>query len=569
VLACAAYLGFALWFTHGLWPGPATHAIAENVNDQALIEWFLAQGVLVWHGDFSLVTHRLNAPDGVNLMSNASHLLHGVIMAPVTVLFGAPVSFTALVTLNLAGTAAAWYLLFARTLGLRRAGAFIGGAFAGFAPGMISQSNSHLHITAQWLVPVMVYCVIRLTRVRSWRAVIGTGVGLGVLIFAQVLLGEEVLFLTVLTLGLFSLVYAVCRRQWAREVLPRVAAGLGVAGGVGAVLLAYPLWVQFRGPQHTPNAPFAAAAFYADVASYPLFSPLSIAGSASAGRLATSATEYNSYLSLPVILLVVALVIYLGRRPVGIAVAVTSAVMVLLSFGPFVTVNGERTGWPSLYSLIGHIPIVDGALPTRYALALIPLIAVLCAYAMDAAATGAIVRPPADRVARVVIPVAVIGALLPSLPSPVAVATRVPVPQFISSGAWRQCAPEGGVIAPVPLPTPQEPDLMRWPAAADDAFGIPEGFFIGPYGPNGLSSIGIYPRPTSLLLAEVARTGKVPQIDENVRAQARADLRYWKADCVALAPAPQEAALLQTLTGLLGPGRNIAGTWTWRVRIAS
>ena len=71
---CLVYLCFAAWLFHGLWPVPSTRAIAENVNDQALIEWFLSHGVLFWTGDFSLVTDRLNAPDGVNLMSNASHI---------------------------------------------------------------------------------------------------------------------------------------------------------------------------------------------------------------------------------------------------------------------------------------------------------------------------------------------------------------------------------------------------------------------------------------------------------------------------------------------------------------
>ena len=42
-----------------------------------------------------------------------------------------------------------------------RGAAVVGGAVAGFGPGMISQSNAHLHITAQWLVPPIVWCVIR------------------------------------------------------------------------------------------------------------------------------------------------------------------------------------------------------------------------------------------------------------------------------------------------------------------------------------------------------------------------------------------------------------------------
>ena len=36
------------------------------------------------------------------------------------------------------------------------------GLLAGFAPGMLSQSNGHPHITAQWLVPFIVLQVVRL-----------------------------------------------------------------------------------------------------------------------------------------------------------------------------------------------------------------------------------------------------------------------------------------------------------------------------------------------------------------------------------------------------------------------
>ena len=66
--------------------------------------------------------------------------------------------------------------------------------------------------------------------------------------------------------------------------------------------------MQFAGPQHTPNAPFGADFFYADVASFAVFSPLSVAGSPEAGRLATSASEYNTYLGLPLLVVVLACV---------------------------------------------------------------------------------------------------------------------------------------------------------------------------------------------------------------------------------------------------------------------
>ena len=138
------------------------------------------------------------------------------------------------------------------------------------------------------------------------------------------------------------------------------------------------------------------------------------------------------------------------------------------------------------------------------------------------------------------------------------------MPQFITSGAWRECAPEGGVIVPVPLPTPGKPDAMRWPAAANAAFGIPEGFFIGPYAAGGRASIGTAPRPTSPVLARVAGTGLVPTIGSTHREQAGRDLAYWRAGCVVLDPQQRhQEPLRATLDQLLGPGERIAGSWVW------
>ncbi len=129
-----------------------------------LIEWFLANDARILFGDFSLVNDRINAPDGFNMLVNATVIVPGFLLAPVTLLFGAATSFALLAAGNLAVTATGWYLLYTRTLGAHRVAAAIGAGFCGFAPGMVSQSNSHPHMTAQWLVPAMVWCVVRLVQ---------------------------------------------------------------------------------------------------------------------------------------------------------------------------------------------------------------------------------------------------------------------------------------------------------------------------------------------------------------------------------------------------------------------
>lgn len=577
---CLVFLALALWLTHGLWTDPATRALAHNAPDQALNEWFLAHGVLFWTGDLSLHTLRLNVPDGVNLMSNASIILQGILLAPVTATLGAHVSFALLVPLNLAATAAGWYLLFTRELRRDRVAAMVGALFAGFAPGMMSQSNSHPHMTTQWLVPAIVWCVIRLARsapshapaARGKTAPMAYAVGLAALVCAQVFLGEEVLYLTAVTMLIFSLAYAAARARWARRVMPTVLGGLAFAAGLSGLVLFYPLWMQLAGPMHTPNAMFPARFFYADLLGFVLYSPLSLAGWPETARLATSHTELNTYFGLPLIALVTGLVAWRRHSPSVVAAAVTIVVMGWLSLGPTVTVDRQPTRLPSLYQLIADIPVIDSALPTRYALALIPLMSVIIVDALDAlhparafAEITVRVEERVGPVAGAAVPTLTALALLPLFPLPLPTTDRAPVPQFITSGAWRECVPEGGVLVPIPLPTPREPDRMRWAAAANAAFGTPEGFFFGPYGRDGRAAAGIYPRPTSRLLTEVARTGVVPQVTAAMRAQAQQDIAYWRADCVALAQVPHEAALKSTLEQLLGPGRLIADTWTWPV----
>jgi hypothetical protein len=120
------------------------------------------------------------------------------------------------------------------------------------------------------------------------------------------------------------------------------------------------------------------------------------------------------------------------------------------------------------------------------------------------------------------------------------------------------------VLVPVPLPTPREPDAMRWAAAADARFGLPQGFFIGPYAAGGRASVGTAPLPTSKLLAEVAATGEVPELTAGQRDRAARDLAHWQADCVVLDPHQRhETALRRTLEQLLGPGERVAGSWIW------
>ncbi|MEO3923570.1 hypothetical protein ABGB07_06880 [Micromonosporaceae bacterium B7E4] len=568
---CLLFVVLAGWLTAGLWPSPGARVLALNPEDQALYEWFLAVDSRVLHGDFALLSDRLNAPDGVNLMANTTVIALGMVFAPITLAFGAPVTFALLAAGNLAGTAIAWYLLFTRLLGARRLAAALGAGLCGFGPGIISQSNSHLHMTAQWLVPVLIWLVVRMVRAADpqarpdrpgidWRRMVTSAVALAAGVTVQVFIGEETLFLAALTLIIFTLAYAAANWSLARRVMPGFLAGMGLAVALAVPVLGYPLWFQFAGPQSVPNGMFSPHYFYADLASWSAISPMSIAGSPQAAQLTTGPAEYNTFLGWPLLLAAVLAAGWLIRRPVVIACLTSGVVMAALSLGPTIVVNKEQTGITGPYSLLLGLPVVDGALPMRFALALLPLIATVLVLAVDrglAAPEGPV---------RVMVPLAAVIALLPIFPAQIPTAARPPLPQFISDGHWRDCVEPNGVLVPVPLPTPQEPWPMRWAAAADASFALPEGFFIGPYAAGGQASMGTYKQPTSQLLTEVSKNGSVPVINQEQRDQARRDIEFWGASCVVLADdAPYVTSLRTTLESLLGPGTRMADAWTWRV----
>ncbi|QSB17492.1 hypothetical protein JQS43_21755 [Natronosporangium hydrolyticum] len=557
------FLAAAVWVGQGLWPDPTTRELILNPEDQILIEWFFAVDVQVLFGDQGLVTDRLNAPDGMNMLANATSLTLGLLLAPVTLTAGAPVSFAIATIGNLAATAIAWYLLFSRTLGAHRLAAAVAAGFCGFAPAMISHSNSHWHMSSQWLVPAIAWSVIRLTRAaeqRDHRRILTSALWLAGLVIAQYFLGAEVLYLAAVAFALFSIGYAVLRLGWARKILPGFLTGMAVATGLATAALAYPIWVQLAGPVSVADGPFDPYYYSADLASWTNFSPLSIAGSDSAAALATGPAEYNAFLGWPLLLAAVAGVIWLRDNPLVLAAAGASAILAVLSLGPELIMYQTRMQIPLPYVALVDTPVIDGALPQRYAVAVVPLLALILLVGLERA------RRQTDW-QRYAVPVVAAAVLLPLLPTPLPAGDRDPVPQFISEGHWRECVSPGGVLVPVPLPTPPEPEPMRWAAAANAEFGLPEGFFIGPYGAGGTASMGTAKRTTSALLAEVAATGAAPEIGREQRAHAQADLAYWNAECVVLGPGQQhETALRDTLAALLNaPGQRIADAWVWPV----
>lgn len=560
--ALLSYAVLSALVTVQIWRDPNGRVLAGNDDDHGVFLFMLAHGERVlFHGDNPFFSGRLNVPDGVNMMANTSILALSLPLAPLTHWFGPGFSVALLITLGLAGTAAAWYWVLSRHLVQSRLAAWIGGLWCGFAPTMISHANGHVNFVSQWLLPFIVWQALRLRE--PGRAVRG-GLILGLLIVVQVFINEESLLFTALALGVFVIAYAVMAPARARSDARPMAAGLGVAAGVSVAALAYPLWYQFFAKGNYHGQPFSPDMYATDLASIAGFARQSLAGNAELTRhMSVSSTEDNLFFGPAGLVMIVASVVVLWRSVAARAAAVSALVLLVVSMGPVLIVFGHRTGIPLPFGLISHVPIIDLVSVTRFAMVPATIVGVLLALATDR-------RREFTPRGRRLWQVGLVLALVPLFPKPLPVVEGDPMPPFLTQGTWRQYVSDDRTLVTVPLPEVTTGRTgMRWVTLSHLDYRTPRGYFMGPVDPprDDTGSWNAPRRFTSDLLWRVREYGERPRLTEGDKARITDDLIFWRAAVVVLVPGSRnEGPLLDTLTTALGPPQLIGGVQVWDVR---
>jgi hypothetical protein len=553
----------AVWVYRGLWADPEGSLLQTNTWDQILFSWMFqhaAWAVTGFHDPF--VATMLNVPSAANLAGNTAVVAVAIPLAPVTLLFGPGTSVALFGTFSLAATGFGWYLLMRRTAGLAPAPAFAGGAFCGFAPGIVSQANGHFHFSAQFLVPLLIALALRIGAPGlSRRRRLLTGAGLGVVLAAQILLSEEVLFIAGLAIVVFIGVYAMSRAADVRDRIKASLGGFGVAAGVAAVLVAYPLWVQYFGPLSYHGIPWLN--YHADLASFSTYATNSLAGNATAANAASpNPTEQTSFFGNPLILVAVGSAIWLRHNAWLRSAAITAVVFCVAALGSPLTWHEQSTGVPGPWALVQHLPLFRDVIPVRLALVAVPVIGLLIASAWQKAAEQPV------RWVRWAWPIAIVAVLIPTAPRSLDVVKSQPVPEFISSGQWRTCAADGETLVAYGYTRPQNEYRlqMQWQVAAKLAYAAPTGYFLA-RGPDGKGRWGQEPRSIDAAVLKTINDGTIAPADPAAQAEARADLAYWRARCVVVEQrGPRAAAVRETISNLLqSQPEDAGGVWYWRI----
>lgn len=568
VVVFGLYLASAVVGYWHVWAHPTARIVAPDASDPSRMIWYLAWiPFSLTHALNPFLTTWANAPHGVNVLSDTSQPLLGLVAAPVTLLFGPIAAFNALLTLAFATSAMAGYAL-ARRFTIWRPAAFAGGLLYGFSPYMVGQgSTGHLNLIFVPL-PALIFLVLYELAVRQSGRPVWLGCGLGLLIVAQFFISSEILAGTAIMAAAGAVLLVCLEWRSVRARLHFAAIGLGVAAVLAAVVLAYPVWFTVDGPQHIVGPVQAhPQQFRSDLAAAVVPDSMQAIAPASSQHVSDqfesgNLAENGSYLGIPLLAVLVVGAAVLWRRRVVRFAALLTAVAFVLSLGARLVVSGTpditgSTGIPIPEAIFGDLPLLKNAQPSRFSLYASLFAAVLLAVVLDSI-WQAVRRQPwrprsvAPLWAGAAGAVVALISLVPLVPAWPYAAGATPVPTYFTSSGVR-AVPPGSTVLLYPYPAwAQDGALsMVWQASAGIRFRSVGGYFLVPAAGTGTVTDG-RDTVTANTLSSLWTQG-VPPMSPALRAQLRAELASWHVRTVLAVPSGTDpAGSIQFLTWLVG-----------------
>ena len=424
LLILLGYVLVALFLSWRINVNPAARVPSNGTSnvesDIYLNIWFMRYAAAaISHGHLpALITTAVNAPHGINLMWNTSMLLPGVLLTPVTLLWGPSASLAVLLVAGFAGSASALYFVL-RRWGVSIGAAAIGGAVYGFSPALLVSAEDHYHLQFAVLPPLIADAVLRLATGRgsSWR----NGVWLGLLVAAQIFIAEELLVDTAVMCVVLVAILVLSRPRGIGTTLLRAAAGAGIALAIAVVICGHALLVQFRGPLTETGSPWHLGHYWID--------PLDFVTAPNAVLLhghfrhfivATRQwpVETMAYLGWPLLILVVAALIAFWRDLRIRIAGVTFVLMEWMGIGNHkIVLHGFHVPMALLpWHYLVRVPVLNQVLPNRFPILADGLAAVVLVCAFDRVLASIPARH-AWRVPAVAVAAALI--LVPIIPRPV------------------------------------------------------------------------------------------------------------------------------------------------------
>jgi len=548
-LALILFLALAL---ASMWPGLFTghDTIVGNTGDPSFFIWSL-QWVpfALSHHLNPLVTDYLHYPSGANLMWNTSILFPALVLTPVTNLFGPIVSYNLLTVLGM--SLSGWCAFLAvRRFSRRWISAWVGGLLYEFSPFMAVQITGHAQLFVAVFPPLLVIFGDEiLVRQRRQPWLIGGLLGLAGA--AQFLTGSELLAISTIMAVPALITVALIFRAQLRTRLDYVLRALEFAVATFVVLAAYPLYIQFLGPDRV----YGALQGFVYVAR-----PTSFLIPSSFELLRGPSTVFDSsvYVGIPLFILAVAVTERMHRRAAVVASAATLGSAMVLALGKHLIIHGLPTRIPLPWDIPAQFPVLETILPVRLMIAGYLALALILAIFLD----RVLEAPARWRIAGLAAAAVALIPLIPTLPISSA---QFSIPAFFTDGATQRLSATGSVLLTPYGDTAPEDDLPEaWEAVSGMGFKTQEGLLYSP-GPGGLQA-GPEIDPLGQELHELGELGEPAPaaLSATTRQTYLHDLQSFDVHSIVVGPSSGDRQVAQLFTELLGsPGVSTGGVIVW------
>ena len=337
------------------------------------------------HGLNPFLSNAMFVPTGVNLAQNTSSPLLGLITAPFAPVLNPLLRANLLMVLSMPISATAAFVVL-RKWKVWGPAAALGGLIYGFSPYMVGQGTGHVELIFAPVPPFIALTVVSiLQRSGSPRRL---GIQLGLLIVAQYFISPEVLATVVIFIIAAVACVAITRPSSVAAATRSASEPLGIALVLVVVLLGYPVWMMFAGPQHFAGSLPMTNGYHNDLLNFLVPGPdqkVSLGTRSLGVRLDSSSnpTESGGYLGVPLLIITGILAWHSRRSPRMQLTAVLLLGAALLSLGPHLSVAGHLTGFPLPFVVLDHLPVVDDILPSRICFEVDALLAALIAFGLD------------------------------------------------------------------------------------------------------------------------------------------------------------------------------------------
>ncbi len=574
-VALAVYLALAFIANAHVWADGFAHTLQRSGGQDTSEEvWFLAQTpwALV-HGVNPFFTTWLNAPVGINLMDNTTMALLGLLGTPITLVFGPIATYNVMIVLGFAGSAMAFYLM-ARRLVHWWPAAFVGGLLYGFSPFAVAVGSGHLFLLFQVFPPLIALVVIHFVQA-DCRSPWTHGAALGACLAGQFFVSTE-MFASLCVMMVLACVVAVPLWRGSKLTVDHRAVGKAVSMAiiVTILVLGYGAWMAFRGPQHI-TGPAQSASALVGLSNDPLgvvaptanqhftFGHQSVADKLVAVRApdwytirASALAENGDYVGIPLVIVLAVGLILLRRRRLLVFFGILAAGALVLSMGPYLHLDGHRTGIPLPFDALAHLPLLDSAVSARYASYFWLFAALVLAGIVDS--LYRVTEATGRRRGAVLCAALCVGALLPLVPAWPYRAASAAVPSWFT--AQGRSLPTGSTVLVYPGANAVHAEAMLWQAMADENFRMPGGYAVFAT-PGGAASFA----PASSLLGtelNFCDAGYVPQITDRA---VREGIRRVGATTVVVVPGYKGSPCATRLfDDALGPHLSVGGVEVWR-----